>query len=402
MPQNRKPVLIAGAGPVGCTAALLLAQHDIPVVLMEALDELPMDLRASTFHPPTLDMLDALGVTPQLISQGLIVPTFQYRDRRTGEFAEFDLDLLRDETRHPYRLQCEQYKFTRVVVDMLKALPHADVRFNHRVVGFSQDGEGVTALAWTPDGEIKIRGCFLIGAEGADSKVRQSAAVLYEGLTYPERFLVMSTKFPFEDHIENLSDVSYMSDPEEWCVLLRTVDLWRFLVPTDPQDSPEKVLSEDYVQDCLQRVCKKDGPYKVEHQLLYNVHQRVAETYRIGRRVLLAGDAAHINNPLGGMGMNGGIHDAINLAEKLVTIINEGGDMDALLDLYNRQRRLICIDFVQSQTAKNKEMIEATDAKTQRRRQQDYMRTANDPELAKAFLMRSSMIEPLRESYEIQ
>jgi len=402
MPQIQEPALIAGAGPVGCTAALFLAQHGIPVVVMEAQDDLPIDLRASTFHPPTLDMLDALDVTPQLISQGLIVPTFQFRDRRTGDFATFDLSLLGDETRHPYRLQCEQYKYTRVVVDMLTALPHADVRFGHRVMGFSQDDDGVTALARTSDGEIKIRGSFLIGAEGADSKVRQSAAVLYDGLTYPERFLVMSTKFPFEDHIENLSDVSYMSDPEEWCVLLRTVDLWRFLVPTDPQDSPDKLLSEDYVQDCLQRVCRKDTPYEIEHQLLYNVHQRVAETYRIGRRVLLAGDAAHINNPLGGMGMNGGIHDAINLSEKLVTILKEGGDMDALLDLYNRQRRQICIDFVQSQTAKNKEMIEATDAETQRKRQQDYMRISRDPELAKAFLMRSSMIEPLRESYEIE
>ncbi|MCS6946549.1 MAG: FAD-dependent monooxygenase, partial [Steroidobacteraceae bacterium] len=105
-------MIIAGAGPVGCTAALRLAQGGVPVVLLEALPELPMTLRASTFHSPTLDMLDELGITPRLLSAGLVCRYYQYRDRRSGQIAEFDLELLRGATRHPYRLQVEQWRYT--------------------------------------------------------------------------------------------------------------------------------------------------------------------------------------------------------------------------------------------------------------------------------------------------
>lgn len=121
-PIDMAPVIIAGAGPVGCVAALYLAQKNIPVVLLEKADELQVDLRASTFHPPTLDMLETVGLTELLIKQGLIVRDFQFRERRTNENAKFQMDLLEGETDHPYRLQCEQFKLTRTAVDMLKKI----------------------------------------------------------------------------------------------------------------------------------------------------------------------------------------------------------------------------------------------------------------------------------------
>ncbi len=397
-----KPVLIAGAGPVGCTAALYLAQADVPVTLMEAAPDLPVDLRASTFHPPTLDMLDKLGLTKKLIDQGLIVPRYQYRDRRTGEIAEFDLGTLKDETGHPYRLQCEQFKMTRTIIDMLKSYPQVEVLYGHRVVGFTQNDDHVQALTFTDEGERRVKGSFLIGAEGADSRVRQSAAVMYRGMTYPELFLVASTPFRFEDHITDLSLVNYISDPDEWVVLLRTTGFWRVLWAADPELGRETLLSDDYIEAALQRIWKKDTPYDIHHRTLYHVHQRVAETYRIGRRVLLAGDAAHVNNPLGGMGMNGGVHDAVNACEKIVNILYDGGNIDELLDLYDRQRREICTKFIQDQSKLNKELIETSDTDVQRKRQEQFMRAANDPVLSKAFLMRTSMIDSVRESYEIK
>lgn len=402
MTLSDEPVLIAGAGPVGCTAALYLAQADVPVTLMEAAPDLPVDLRASTFHPPTLDMFDKLGLTKKLINQGLIVPRYQYRDRRTGEIAEFDLGTLKDETDHPYRLQCEQFKMTRTIIDMLTSYPHVKVLYGHRVVGFTQNVDHVQALTFTDEGERRVKGSFLIGAEGADSRVRQSAAVMYRGMTYPELFLVASTPFRFEDHITDLSLVNYISDPDEWVVLLRTVDFWRVLWAADPELGRETLLSDDYIEAALQRICKKSTPYDIHHRTLYHVHQRVAETYRIGRRVLLAGDAAHINNPLGGMGMNGGVHDAINACEKIVNILQDGGNIDELLDLYDRQRREICTKFIQDQSKLNKELIETSDMDVQRKRQEQFMRAANDPVLSKEFLMRTSMIDSVRESYEIK
>lgn len=398
---RQAPVVIAGAGPVGCLAALYLARQNIPVILLEASDDLPVDLRASTFHPPTLDMLDKVGLTERLIPLGLIVDSYQYRDRQTNEVAKFSLKRLAGETNHPYRLQCEQFKMTRVVVEMLKDYDHAEVRFNEQVTGFRETENGVDVLTFDGTEEDRIHGSLLIGCDGAGSTVRQSAGVKFEGLTYPERFLVVSTKFQFENHFEDLSWVNYVSDPDEWCVLLKTVDLWRVLIPTPLEQDPDTLLSDVFIQDRLKRLAPGNGPFEIYHRTLYKVHQRVAETYRVGKRVILAGDSAHVNNPLGGMGMNGGLHDAFNLCEKLVAIFSGDADLDTQLDLYNRQRRQICIDFVQQHTKKNKALMEAMDENVQRTRQRDFMYACSDPAREKEFLMKNSMINCLRDSYEI-
>ena len=395
------PVLVAGAGPVGCIVALYLAQKGIPVVLLDGASELPEDLRASTFHPPTLDQLDELGLTDRLIPQGLVVHDFQFRERRTGEVAAFDLSRLAGETNHPYRLQCEQYKLTREVITMLAEYPHAQFRTGARVGGYRETDGGVEALFFDGETEGRLSGSFLIGCDGASSQIRQASGTLFEGLTYPERFLVVSTKFPFERHFANLSWVNYVSDPEEWCVMLKTRELWRVQFPISRDAEPRVLLSDEFIEDRLQHLLPKGGPYEIQHRTLYKVHQRVAETYRVGRRVLLAGDSAHVNNPLGGMGMNGGIHDAINLGEKLCAIIFEGKDLDQQLDGYSKQRRQICIDFIQRRTRENKAMMETDDAVLRADRQRKYMEIAADPEREKAYLMESSMIDCLRASYEI-
>lgn len=399
--NGRNPVIISGAGPVGCTLALLLAQNGVPVVLLEKDTELPEDLRASTFHPPTLDLLDQLGVTERLIPIGLKVHDYQYRDRRTGEIAKFQMSALEGETNHPYRLQCEQFKMTRVVVEMLKDYPHADVIFGESVIGFKHNGDSVDVLTFDGEEESRRRGSFLVGSDGAASVVRQSSGTMFEGLTYPERFLVISTKFPFEEHFEDLSWVNYVSDPEEWCVLLKTLDLWRVLIPTEINADPDLLLSDSFIEERLQRLAPSPEPFGIHHRTLYKVHQRVSETYRPEPRVLLAGDAAHINNPLGGMGMNGGLHDAFNLGERLISILHKGANLDHELDLYDRQRRGICIDFVQAHTKRNKALMEAADKDIQRARQREFMRASADESLSKDFLMRSSMLDCLKASYEI-
>lgn len=396
------PIVIAGAGPAGCATALYLAKNSIPVIILEARPELPLDLRASTFHPPTLDMLSELGLTKRMIEQGLIVPTYQYRDRRTNEVAEFKLERLSGETEFPFRLQCEQFKMTRLAVEMLQAMPNAEVRFSHQVIGCREENGRVDVLCYTDNGEERIPASFLIGADGADSNVRRSSGVMYDGSTYPERFLVASTTFPFEEHFENLAWVNYVSDPDEWCVLLKTVDLWRVLVPTPIEANGDRFLTDDYIQSRFQRLVHNDDDYDIVHRTLYRVHQRVAERYRVRDRVLLVGDSAHINNPLGGMGMNGGIHDAINLSEKLVSVMKHGGDYDKLFDLYERQRRGICVKFVQEHTKSNKALMEATEEDVQTKRQADLMKACSEPELEKSFLMRTSMINSVRESYSIQ
>lgn len=398
---DMKPVLVSGAGPVGCVAALYLAQKGIPVILFENEKKLPIDLRASTFHPPTLDLLDQLGLTKRLIPQGLIVREFQFRERKTGDVASFNMARLNDETSHPYRLQCEQYKMTQTVVDMLADYPHAEVRFSAGVVGFRETGDGVQALTFNGSSEDRVEGSFLIGADGASSRIRQASGTKFEGLTYPERFLVVSTRFPFENYFDDLSWVNYVSDPDEWCVMLKTPDLWRIQVPTPIEADPEELLSDEFIESRLQRLHAKDQPYEIRHRTLYRVHQRVAETYRVGSRVLLAGDSAHVNNPLGGMGMNGGVHDAYNLCEKIMDIVFNNADLDDALDLYDLQRRTVCVDFIQNRTKENKAMMETKDASLQAARQRKFMDIVGNPEREKKYLMESSMIESLRTSYEM-
>lgn len=396
-----KPILIAGAGPVGCALALFLAQNDIDVILLEEQNSLPKDLRASTFHPPTLDMLAKLDLVDDMMAVGLKVPNYQYRDRRTNEIAKFHLSVLEGETDHPYRLQCEQYKMTQIVVDKLAAFPNTQVLMGARIKGFSEVDGGVQALVQSSEGETLIQCSYLVGCDGANSAVRQAGGVKFEGMTYPERFLVASTTYDFETYFDELSMVNYVSDPDEWCVLLKTSSLWRVLIPTPIEENDDRFLTDEFIQNRLHRLADNDKDFDIQHRTLYRVHQRVAETYQVRDRVLIAGDAAHVNNPLGGMGMNGGVQDAINLAEKLVQIIKHGADRQELLALYNRQRRGICTQFIQSHTMKNKALMEATDAKIQTKRQANFMKSSADPVLSKAFVMETSMINCVRDSYLI-
>ena len=373
------------------------------MTLLEGLPDLPETLRASTFHPPSLDMLDELGMAKPLEAQGLVCRKYQYRDRRTGEIAEFDLGHLAEDTRHPYRLQAEQWKYTRLVWNELceKHAGLAECHFNSAVKGVYQTTDGVEVLVWQNGQEKILRGSFLVAADGADSAVRKAVAIEFEGFTWPEKFLVASTPFPLETKFDRLSLVNYVSDPEEWLVLLRTPSLWRVLIPTDPKIEDDTLwLSDRWIQDRLHHMAPHDRDYEIVHRTIYRVHQRVAKTYRRGR-VLLAGDSAHINNPLGGMGMNGGIHDAWSLADKLIRV-HHGAEAGPLLDLYDRQRRGICVRFVQEHTINNKKLMESKDPDVQKKRQAEFMRAAADPVLSRAFLLKTSMIQSLRDAELIQ
>jgi 3-(3-hydroxy-phenyl)propionate hydroxylase len=398
MLDEKDRIIVVGAGPVGLTAALALARRNIPTVLLAAEPEVVMELRGSTFHPPTLDLLDEFEIVPRMIEVGLKAPTWQFRDRETGPVATFDLSLLAGDTSHPYRVQCEQWKLMRFLEKELRKLG-ADIRFSHEVNDVRQDVKSVTVTAQTPSGPVEVTGRYAIAADGAHSAVRRSLGVEFEGFTYAELFWIASTDFPFEKTLTDIAYVNYIADPLEWLVLLRVPGLWRVLVPAPENSDKDKLLSDEHMQSMLQRVVPRTEPYTIAHRSIYHVHQRVAKNFRQGR-VLLAGDAAHVNNPLGGMGMNGGIQDAFNLADKFREIY--AGADDRILDRYDRQRRTVAVEAVQQQTHRNQQIISERDPETRKKSLEAMRKIAADKTSAREYMLKSSMIASMRRAAEIE
>jgi 3-(3-hydroxy-phenyl)propionate hydroxylase len=322
-------------------------------------------------------------VIDPVIEQGLGSPIFRFWDRPTGEMvAEFDHALLIDDTPYPFVVQCEQFKLTHILLDRIARLDNIEVMFSHRVTGLKAKAGGVSIEVETPGGAESYSGRYLIGCDGGRSRVRKEMDIDFEGFTWAERFLVLTTPFDFEAK-RGMCYRNYIADPKEWCNCFKVVGdgppgLWRTVYPADP-DAPEaSLMGDDFVQNKLQNFFPQGADYDIVHRNLYTVHQRVAATFRKGP-VLLAGDASHVNNSIGGMGLNGGIQDAMNLAEKLASVWKGEAD-DSLLDRYDVQRRTYAKDYVQQQTIQNKNRLEAADPEARKRSQEELRATAADPE----------------------
>lgn len=397
---KRTQVLIAGAGPVGSTAAYYLAKAGIDVVVAEAAPYCLEDLRASTMHAATLEMLDKLGVVDEVIAQGLVAPIYQYRDRQTQETFSFDLTEISDVTKFPYRLQCEQHKLARIMTGRLENMDNAEVLFNHRIVHLEQNDKTVNVALETPFAIEHVEADYVIGADGANSIVRKWLNTGFDGFTYPEKFLTLSTTYPVENHFENLSYVNYISDPHEWMVVLRVPSVWRVQISAS-EESDDKFLTSDENKTALfDRLMGDGASIETAHRTVYRVHQRVVKKYNHGR-VLLIGDAAHLNNPLGGFGMNSGIHDAWNVCEKLVEILQENAEAEPLLDRFDRQRRTIMQDFIQTQTIRNKKMMEAKNPEDKKAFRDEMEAIHNDDEKRRDYLLTQSMINSLKQAESI-
>jgi 3-(3-hydroxy-phenyl)propionate hydroxylase len=388
-------VFIAGAGPVGLVAAANLVHRGIPVTVFEAGATLSEESRASTFHPPTLDMLDTFGVTAPLMARGLKAPRFQFRSQKRGLLGEFDFGAIADATGNPYRVQCEQSKLTRILLDQLSRQPNFQIELGGAVQGVTQDSNSVE-IAIQRDGRTERRRArWLIGADGARSDVRRSLGIEFDGFTWPERFLVVSTPFDFGKIIPGLVEVCYVADPQRWHFLLQIPGLCRVMFPIAPHESDELALSPAFAQSLMATIVPRLSHYEIAHVTLYRVHQRVAKTFALGR-TFLVGDAAHINNPLGGMGMNGGIHDAINLTDRLADVWH-GKSGTAELERFDRQRRLVTLEYIEKQSIENKRNLESDGEDFG----QALRHIAADRGRTYDYLLRVSMIASLRRAKEL-
>ena len=397
---HERPILIIGGGPVGCVTALALARQGLPVRLFEAeakINEMP---RAATTHAATLEMLAKLGLVDEVIRRGLVEPLFRIWDRSSNQIvAEFDFGILKDETPYPFAVQCEQHKLAAMTLERLRDYPHATAEFSARVVSLTQSTGGVEIEVESAGGTQHVAGSYAIGTDGGRSTVRKALGIDFEGFTHPERFLILTTTEDIGLRYPGCTR-NYLSDPNAWFSLFKVSGdehgpLWRVLSSTQIDETDAELLNPEATERRLQNFLPKPSRYDVVHRNLYNVHQRVAASFRNGR-VFLAGDAAHVNNPLGGLGLNFGIHDAVEITSLLGEVIR-GEAPASVLDDYDRRRRPLNIEFVQQQTIANKKRMEEKDPAARQREFDQLRRTADDPATHRAYVRRASLIESVRQ-----
>jgi len=394
-----RPILIAGGGPVGFITALALARQGLPVHLFEAearINDMP---RAATTHAATLEMLAGLGMVEEVIERGYVEPLFRIWDRQSHTIvAEFDFRILKDETPYPFAVQCEQHKLAGMALRRLKDYPNATVEFSARVTGLEQFADRVEITVESAEGTRRFAGSYLIGNDGGRSTVRKALGIEFEGYTHPERFMILTTTDDLGVTYPGCTR-NYITDPGAWFSVFKVSGdergpLWRVLSATQPEQTDDELMNPEATERRLQAFIPKPGAYDIIHRNLYNVHQRVAASFRKGR-VFLAGDSAHVNNPLGGLGLNFGIHDAVEVTTLLGQVIRREARAD-ILDQYDLHRRPLNIEFVQQQTIANKKRMEEKDPAARQRDQDQLRRTAEDPAAHRAYVRKASLLESVR------
>jgi 3-(3-hydroxy-phenyl)propionate hydroxylase len=385
-------VLIIGAGPVGLTLAHGLGLAGVDVTVIDRDAEVSRQLRASTFHPPTLDMLDAWGVTDELLQQGRITPAWQIRLHETGEHVTFDLSVLSDETAHPYRLQCEQAVLSEALERRLQAMPNVRLLRGVHVTAVDAGAEGAWVEAEIEGRTQRLQAAFVAGCDGAHSLVRKAIGASFEGSTYPDTTLLATTSFDFDTTWPDLAGVNYVWQDDGTYSLLHLPNVWR--VSLHPvSDAPLEVEAEPArIQQRLAALFPGHGPFPLHEIRPYRVHKRLASRWRAGR-LLIAGDAAHLNNPKGGMGMNGGIHDALCLSENLLKALD--GAPNEALDGYERQRLPVVRDDIIAQADRNHARMQIRDLAERRAALARLQALIDDRDRCRAYLRQTSMLEGL-------
>ena len=394
---NMEPIVIIGAGPVGLITALRLSQFGMRSIIIEKNEAIQDELRASTFHPPTIEMLDELGVAEELISVGLKTKQWQFRVHETGEKAVFDLGHIEQDTKYPFRLQAEQKELCRIATKKAEMDDNIDLRMGHQLQDVTQKKEIVEITVTNKkQTKQKIEAPILIAADGGSSKVRKIMGLELKGLTYPETTILAATKFPFHEHIRGLSNVNYVWSSWGTYALLRLPGIWRCSLYPDTGETIDQAITSESINEKLSRIVPDQKDFRVIEVRPYKIHQRILDKYVHGR-VVFAGDAAHLNSPSGGMGMNGGIHDGWCLSERLKDIFLDGLPLTRL-GLYSDQRQKIAENEILKNAHKNRSRMQERNKKFRETELARLKKIASDPKSAREFLMKSSMIKSLREA----
>ena len=382
-------VLVVGAGPVGIVTALGLARAGIPVRILEAEPEIVNSPRAVVYHWSVLESMDRLGILDDLKREGFIKQDYQYRVLDSGETFTFDLSPLEGHTDYPYNVHLGQHDLARLALTHLEKLQGEVVRWNSPVVAVEQDDGGVIATVETPEGPKRYAAKWLIGADGGRSGVRSALNLSFDGFTWPDRFVATNLWYDFEKH--GYSRSTLLLDHVNWAVLAKIDEsnLWRCTYGEDaslPEDEMIKRVPEHY-----KILLPGDEPYKLEMAAPYRLHQRAVESFRNGR-VLLAGDAAHVTNPVGGLGLTSGLFDAFALAPTMAAVIH-GEEGVSVLDRWAADRCRIFLEIVSPAATDNKRRMSESDPERQKQDRERLRRVCEDREFALQAHMFTKSIE---------
>ncbi|GAB04541.1 FAD-dependent oxidoreductase [Gordonia amarae] len=388
-------VIVAGAGPTGLLNALGLARQGVRVTVVERFPEIPSAPRAPLYHWSVLEGLERLGVLEDALAAGFTKQDYEYRVRETGEIVAYGLQCLEGHVKYPFNLHLGQHRLAEIALQHLERYDNARVLFGHKVTGVSQDDGGVDVTVWSDAGEHTLHAQWLIGADGAQSAVRKALPVEFDGMTWPERFVATNLRFP--DNREGWSQTTFYLDGPRGAIIVKIDNsgehgLWRYTWMEDAA-LPEETVGER-LPGMLAHVFGEDVAARCEIVATapYRMHQRAASSFRADR-VLLAGDAAHITNPSGGLGLTMGLFDSYVLNEAIGAVI--AGDADeSILDQYAELRRAAFLDKASPRAVANKTLIFHSDDPSERDRNLEvFRRMGSDPDLAREVLSFTKTLE---------
>ena len=382
-------VLIVGGGPVGLMTALGLARAGVPVTVLEAEDDIVYSPRAISYAWPILAGLDHFGVLDDMIAAGHTIDERCWRIFKTGETIVYNHDAVRDVTDRPYNLTLGQDLLAKVVLQHLKRYPEVTIHWGTKFNGLTQTSSNVIVTAERADAPVEFIADWVVAADGGRSSVRKAVGLTMEGFTWPQRFVVTNIYFDFEKYGWNSG---YLVDPIYGAVVykINLEGLWRFTFAEDTTNPLETV--SERIPKFINTVLPGDKKYELALHTAYNMHQRTAATYRVGR-VLLAGDAAHITNPTSGFGLMGGIYDSFALSEALAAVVHEKAG-DEILDRYSESRRKIYLEVTSPVSTESLRLVFNSCDEYRLNKDLTLLRNRkNDPEAMRQFLSVPAALE---------
>jgi 2-polyprenyl-6-methoxyphenol hydroxylase-like FAD-dependent oxidoreductase len=383
MTRGRR-VLMVGAGPTGVLTALGLAQAGAEVTIIEREPDIVGSPRATVYMASTLKVLDELGLLEEARQSGAIGYEFNQHFKLTGHICRMDHRLIADLTPYAYTLHFGQDELAQLALRHFRALPGTHVQWNTSFAALTPHGDVVSVELETPAGRRTGEFDWVIGADGARSAVRPAMGASFDGFTWPETFMATNVYYDFESLGWVHSNM--VADADNWAVvarLNRQEHFWRISYSESGELGEEQRLAR--IPERYRIFLPDSRHWQLDRANSYRVHQRSASQYRIGR-VLLAGDAAHATNPIGGMGLTSGIQDASALIRAFATLLS-GDASEDILDWYAYERRRCFLEIANPSAIEFKRRAQEADPARRLEDEGNFLAMMENRELHRAALM---------------